>query len=294
MPDQTPYILHLALSNHARFDRSSYLMEYSGVRFKLIQQRGWKLADHLLTIIPDISPQTKQYAFQVGQELINLLSWELRSPMQLSETGARSCHIGTRLSQARPSMYKFIEILFEGNYANNSPSIIPAVNNKHQRLALGLFREARSSNNIYHAFLFYWHVIDTGRESGTEVVNRILGTHKLIKIREEIARLSLCEQSIGKYLWENMRNAIAHIQRKEPELKHLDLSNLEDRNEMVIATHIVRRIAETYIEHDLGVGKHQLYLMRKGRNGFPTYVDPQYEKEPWKWKMAYLNKPSKL
>ncbi len=119
MQSEASYILHFSLTNHARLDRPTYLMEYRGVQSKLIQERGWKWADHLLTIIPDISPQTKQHAFQIGQELVNLLSWELRSPMQLSEAGARSCHRGTRLAQIRPSIRTFPEIPFLGNFVKN-------------------------------------------------------------------------------------------------------------------------------------------------------------------------------
>lgn len=285
-----PYILHLALSNHARLDRPSYLMEYRGVQFKLVQERGWKWADHLLTIIPDISPQSRQYAFQVGQELINLLSWELRSPMQLSEAGARSCHQGTRLSKIRPSMRTFPEIPFRGNYVNNSPSIIPAADTEHQRLALGLFREACASNNDYLAFLFYWHVIETGHEKGEEIVDRLSSNKKIELVHHDIAKLSLGGRSLGEHLKENVRNAIAHIRRwsgRQP----LELSNLEQRNEMAIAARIVRSIAEEYIKHDLNVGKQNLFLMRKGRNGFPTYINPAIEKDSWAWKEAYPRKP---
>lgn len=289
MHGQASYILHLALSNHARLDRPSYLMEFRGVRFKLVQERGWKWADHLLTIIPDNSPQARQYAFQIGQELVNLLSWQLRSPMQLSEVGARSCHQGTRLAQVRPSMRVFPAILFSGNYVNNSPSIIPSVETEHQKLALGLFREARASNNDYLAFLFYWHAIETGHEKGEEVVDRLSTTNELKWVRDDIARLSLGGCSLGKHMWENVRNAIAHIRRSSGR-KSLELSNLEQRNEMAVAARVARRIAEAYIEHDLGVGKQQLFLMRKGRNGFPKYANHAKEKDPWRWKEAYPRK----
>ena len=265
-------------------------MEYRGVRFKLVQERGWKWADHLLTIIPDISPPAKQYAFEIGQELVNLLSWELRSPMQLSEAGARSCHQGMRLSQVRPSMRVFPEIQFNGNFVNNSPSIIPDVSTEHQRLALGLFREARASNNDYHAFLFYWHVIETGKEKGEEVVDRLSTSNNLKLVRDDIDRLLLGERSLGEHLKENVRNAIAHIRRWSGR-KSLELSNLVQRNEMAIAARVTRRIAEAYIEDDLSVGKQQLFLLRKGQGGFPKYTSHTMEKELWKWKEAYPRKP---
>lgn len=268
-------------------------MEYRGVRFKLVQERGWKWADHLLTIIPSCSPQTRQYAFEIGQELINLLSWQLGSPMQLSEAGARSCHQGTRLSQVRPSIRVFPNISYSGNYVNNSPSVIPVVNTEHQRLALGLFREARAANNDYLAFLFFWHVIETGHEKGEEVVERLFRNNKLRHVRDDIAKISLGGCNLGEHLKENVRNAIAHIRRRSGR-KSLELSNLEHRNEMAVTTRVARRIAEAYIEHDLSIGTQRLFLMRKGRNGFPKYIDLATEKDSWKWKEAYPRKPWRI
>jgi len=293
MRSDTSYILHFSLTNHARLDRPTYLMEYRGVQFKLVQEHGWKWADHLLTITPDISPLAKQNAFEVGQELVNLLSWQLHSPMQISEAGGWSCHRGTRLSQVRPSIRSFPEIPFGGNFVNNSPSIIPAVETEQQRLALGLFREARAANNDYLAFLFYWHVIETGRENGAEVVNRIAATNSLRLVRDDIAKLSLGNCSLGEHLKENVRNAIAHIRRYSGR-KSLELSDLSQRNEMMAAARVARRIAEVYIDHDLGVGKHHLYLMRQGRSGFPAYIDLARQKDLWKWKYAYPRKPVHL
>lgn len=293
MQSQVSYILHFSLTNHARLERPTYLMEYRGIQFKLVQERGWKWADHLLTIIPDNSLQAKQHAFEIGQELVNLLSWELRSPMQLSEAGGRSCHRGTRLTQVRPSIRTFPEIPFLGNFVHNSPSIIPAIDTEQQRLALGLFREARASNNDYLAFLFYWHVVETGQESGAKVVDRILATNKIKFVRDDIAKLSLAGCTLGEHLQENVRNAITHIRRWSGR-KSLELSNLAERSEMTITARVARRFAEAYIEHDLGVGKRRLYLMRKGRSGFPAYIDPSKEAELWRWKDAYPRKPVRI
>lgn len=293
MRNQSSYIVHFSLTNHARLDRSNYLLEYGGVQFKLVQERGWKWADHLLTIIPELSPQAEQNVFYAAQELVNLLSWQFRSPMQLSEAGGRSCLKGTRLSQVRPSIRTFPEIPFGGNFVNNSPSIIPVVDTEQQKLALGLFREARAANNDYLAFLFFWHVIETGRETGAEVVDRISKANRLALARDDIAKLSLGDCSLGEHLKENVRNAIAHIRRWSGR-KPLELSNLAQRNEMAIAARVARRIAEAYIEHDLGVGQRRMYLMRKGRSGFPVYIDPAQEKEPWKWTYAYAEKPNRI
>lgn len=289
MQGEASYLLHLSLTNHARLARSTYLMEYRGIQFKLIQEPGWKWADHLLTIVPDSSPQVQQQAFEIGQSLVNLLSWELRSPMQLSHAGGRSCPAGMRLSQVRPSIRAFPEIPFCGNFVNNSPSIIPAVDTEQQRLALGLFREARASNNDYLAFLFYWHVIETGKENGERVVDRILAANRLRSAPADIARLSLGKRSLGEHLREDVRNAIAHINRYSGR-KALELSNLSERNEMSAAARVAREIAQVYMETELGIGKRKLYLMRKGRGGFPMYVDLAKEANPWRWKDAYPRK----
>jgi hypothetical protein len=283
----------MALSNHARLDRPSYLMEYRGIQFKLVQERGWKWADHLMTIIPNLSPLSKQKAFEIGQELVNLLSWELRSPMQLSEAGSRSFNKETHLSQVKPTIRVFKDILFSGNFVNNSPSIIPYITSDHQKLALGLFREARASNNDYHAFLFYWHVIDSGSEPGEIAIERLCTSGNVKWVKDDIAKLSLDGSTLGNHLKENVRNAIAHIKRWSGR-KSLELNNLEQRNEMAISARIARRFAEAYIEYELGVGNKHLHLMRKGNNGFPQYINYEAEKEYWKWKEAYPRKPMSI
>jgi hypothetical protein len=210
---EAPYILELALSNHARLDRPSFLLEYRDIQFKVVQERGWKWADHLITITPDLSPESKQIAFDTGQELLNLLSWQLRLPMQLSEAGSGLFNKDIRLSQIRPRMRVFKDILFGGHYVNNSPSLIPNINDEHQKLALGLFREARASNNDYHLFLFFWHVIESGGEDGDKVIERLSNLGMVHWVNDDIAKLSLGGNTLGNHLKENIKNAIAHIKR---------------------------------------------------------------------------------
>ena len=230
-----------------------------------------------MTIVPNLTPQAKQIAFEAGQELVNLLSWELRSPIQLSEAGSRSFNKDIRLSKIRPSIRVFKDILFSGHCVNNSPSIIPNITSENQKLALGLFREARASNNDYHAFLFFWHVIESGCENGEKVIDRLTSSGKVRWVKDDVDKLPLGTSTLGNHLKENVRNAIAHIKRWSGR-KSLELSNLEQRNEMAVSSRIARQYAEAYIEYELGVGVSNLYLMRKGNNGFPRYINHEMRK----------------
>lgn len=281
-----PYLLHFSLSSQARLARPWYLIEYNGIRFKLVQQNEWRWADLLLTIVPTASESDRQNAFQAAQEFVNLLSWQLHAPMQLVYSGFRSCLPETRIAEVNPSILTYPRVLFNGNFVNNSPSFVPALDTEHQKLALGLFREALASNNDYFSFLFFWHVLESGRECGDIVAERIIRDHPIYGLDGDVAELSLGCHTLSYHLKENVRNAIAHIRRKSNR-RPITLSSLKERYEIAASSRIVRKIAEKYIKHELHIGSRRLYLMRKGRSGFPKYIDPSLEVNPWKWKMAY-------
>lgn len=209
--------------------------------------------------------------------------------MQITEAGGRSIDRNSRLSTIRPCFRTFPEIPFRGNFVNNSPSIIPAIENDQQRVALALFREARASNNDYLTFLFFWHVLEVGGEIGESVVDRILASGRCRLVRDDLAKLSPGNRTVGEHLREDIRNAVAHIRRHRGR-RALDFYSLAQRNEMKYAARVTHRIAESFMETELGIGQRRLYLLRRGRNGFPTYSDLQNMDNPEAFREAYPRK----
>ena len=92
---------------------------------------------------------------------------------------------------------------------------IPAIQTDEQRLALALFREAFSCNNVLLSFLLYWQIIEIAGTDAVEWVDRNWRCPpRGFQIpTEDIQRLPLSGRTLGKYLLEDGRHAIAHIRR---------------------------------------------------------------------------------
>ncbi len=78
---------------------------------------------------------------------------------------------------------------------------------------------------------------------------------------------------LGEYLRDEGRDAIVHIRRK-PGKKKLEFDKTKERHRIYTGTRIVQNVAEYYIENHLKLDK-QLYLKRKGKRGFPTFVSSE-------------------
>ncbi len=69
------YLMDIALDNAHRLRRKSYLFEYQGFRFKLVQDNPRKWSDHLLTIVPQDDHALEDRAFMTAAEFASALSW---------------------------------------------------------------------------------------------------------------------------------------------------------------------------------------------------------------------------
>jgi hypothetical protein len=150
---------------------------------------------------------------------------------------------------------------------------IPHIRTEDQRIALALFREANASNNDFLAFLFFWQVLDVGGGTPEKIVNQTF-----LKRREELRieqwhldNLPLAGRSLGSYLSDDCRHAIAHI-RRWPGKKKLDLDMAEERIRIAHSVRVIKKFAEHHIRHGLQL-RDQLVLLRPRSGGFPTFLD---------------------
>ncbi len=267
-----PYLMEISFDNDHRLKRKNYLFEYKGIRFKLIQDTPRKWADHLITILSEGDESKREEVFSIASEFISALGWQNRARVAIWEIGGRNWHKEWSLSRASSSIRTFPKIPFGGSITNCGIDIIPKIETEEQRIALTLYREARASNNNYLSFLFFWQILETGGTNAEGYVNKIYKKRpkKIRLVTKDIAKLSLQNCQLGEYFRDECRDAIAHIRRK-PGKKKLLLDNTKERHKISTDTHIIRNIAEYYIENHLKLNK-QLYLKRKGNNGFPTFV----------------------
>lgn len=267
------YLMEIAFDNSRRLRRKRYLFEYRGIRFKLVQDNPRQWADHLLSVIPSDDRIHRERVFAAASEFLSALAWENGARVMLWQAGGLSWRDDLPLRRTRPFTRDFPRIPFGGNIVGHDLLRIPEIRTNEQRIALALYREARATNNDYLSFLFYWQVLEVAGENPEQVVNKIMKRHRA-RLRLEpgyIARLPLRGQTLGGYLREDCRDAIAHIRRRRGRTP-LDLDKPSERMRLAISTHVVAAFAEEFIREGLGLTA-DLYLVRPRGGGFPVYMD---------------------
>lgn len=144
---------------------------------------------------------------------------------------------------------------------------IPHVETEQQRIALALFREAKASNNNYLSLLCFWQVLEVDGEKSRVVADRIMAQaskHPRLD-RLFIDKLPLAGRTLGAYLEEDWRHAIAHIKRWAGR-KVTDLDSLEERTLITFGARATEALAETFIRDELGLTKSAI-LVRPRRDG---------------------------
>jgi hypothetical protein len=146
---------------------------------------------------------------------------------------------------------------------------------EEQRIALALFREAFSSNKVMLSFLFYWQILEIADNKPSEWVDDLCGRLPKPDLpRRDIGQLSLGSKSLGKYLWDDCRSAIAHIKREPGRGAELKFDLAMESTRLAVSTRVVESLARLYILETLRLrGKMRL---RPGDDPvFPVFVDEE-------------------
>lgn len=247
------------------------MFEYKGVRFKLVQNNPKKWSDHLLTVLENSSESSRNVAFAAASEFLSALCWELKSRVMVSDCGGWFDQ--SALGKARPRRFASPRIPYGVSVIGHHLFTIPKIEDDNQRTALTLYREACAANNIYLSFLFYWQLLEIEKPNAINYVDNVYRKkkHELRIDGRHIASLPIGSRTLGNYLNDDCRHAIAHIKRK-PGKKVLEIDNTAERSRMLKSTWVVKAFAEHYIENDIGLSD-SLYLVRKSPNSFPVFAD---------------------
>lgn len=264
-------LLTISFDNSRRLKQKTHYFSYGDVVFKLVQDNPRKWADHLLTIVENEVDRTN--AFRAATEFMSALSWENNSAIAVWDGGYMSWHAPKTIQQARPCIFSFPKIAYQGNVTGCHISRLPLIETDYQRRALALFREARASNNDYLKFLFFWQVLEI--KAATGAVGFVDKVHKRhidqLKISGDAIRaLPLNGKTVGQYLLNDCRHAIAHLNRKPGETK-IEVDNLADRLRLAKSARVTEAFAEFYIRHELQLDK-SIYLYRTKPGTVPIYA----------------------
>jgi len=141
-------------------------------------------------------------AFETVLRFLSALSWSKRCP-------ARAELRIECTSPMRGGRSKSSPILCRGF----APSDLNTPNNSDARLAMAIYREARSVHNTSYEFLSYFKIINIVYCNGASQKDWINNTIRHLsdaKALERISQLKSLEADIGAYLYESGRCAVAH------------------------------------------------------------------------------------
>lgn len=272
------YLMHIGFDNSAKLCKNVFYFEYKGIRYKLIQNNSNKYCDVLLTVIPDEnSTELINNAYSIASEFVSALSWQLNSFAKVKYLGGWGRSKNFILKSAKCSSFSFHEIAFCGGIKNSDILSIPEVENNEQRDALILFREAKSVNNDYLSFLFFWQILEINRNDPISWINKVYrkNRNKLRISIDSIKALPLNGRKLGNYFYDDFRNAISHLFKRPKGKRKIKIDTPNDNNLISRGRWIIEEFTRFYIENELKLQK-KLYLVRKGGKGFPIYLDKEY------------------
>lgn len=104
-------------------------------------------------------------------------------------------------------------------------------------------------------------------------------------------RLPLRGRSVGRYLEDDCRHAVAHI-RRFPGIKNLDLDDWDEQLRFAISVECAEALAHAFIRHHLGMPE-SLTLVRPRAGGFPSFVE-KAALATGRFEIAYPHRPLRL
>ncbi len=270
------YLMNISFDNTSRLCRDIWYFDYKGIQFKLIQNNSPKYADVLLTIANDRKTSiTEEKAYQMAAEYLSALSWENNSKIKIGDVGGPGRPDGFSLRKAECQSFGFHKIPHFGGDNGRNIMTIPFIESDQHRIALSLFREAFGSPELFLSFLLYWQILEINKTpvEAKEWIDQVYtdSRQKLYIDNDQLKFLEQGVKSLGQCLYDDFRNAIAHIKRESPAQRSIKLDTLEESRRMHVGVRTIEKFVRYYIAKELRLSK-KLYLVRVNK-GFPTYVE---------------------
>jgi len=237
-----------------RFKNAEYVFEFEGFKYRLIRGTEEE-SDKLITIADDSSNKGTLECIERTRQLLDYLSWSLESGMQYLSASGRGFD---------QSLENFETALVGGYHSRRLPkylsdiSTIPEVTNQTQQFALSLWNEALYSNSKFLSFIDYWNIIELRPHGIPNKKNTEMAINWIDSLKEkDVFTLDRFKKSlgpsvnntVGKYLYDNGRNALLHISKpKRLERRLSDIARIEE------PLNVMRNLASYYIETELGLG----------------------------------------
>ena len=238
-----------------QLDCAEYIFTFEGREFRLVRGTATEM-DKLCTIVRGDRSESIE-AYRTALKLCDCLNWQWRGGgVRCLDGGGPGCKDETKLEDRPVSFFRARRL--HGLLVHLDR--IPSVPTQAGYLALSLMNEAAYSNSEILSIINYWKILEipgpTSQQRG-KPQNRAMNwidahAEKFYMSKLLLAELAKHKVSLGKYLYNYCRNAVAHVTHP-PTVFPSDPSQL---SVMSAASGIAARFAECYIEEVLGVRRH--------------------------------------
>ncbi|MBI3590512.1 MAG: hypothetical protein HY094_03925 [Candidatus Melainabacteria bacterium] len=227
--------------------RCEHTITFKGVELLLRPETS----DHSASVVIKLNKEIdSKKALEITRGFLSALSWIERINIKdtITTGGSSPIYVGN----SKKFDFRVYSLgIFEEEF-------LPEVSNKQQKLALALYREAQYLNSIFYQFLSFYKIINVLYKRDKDQINWINQAVKKIErgntIRtsegvDRIIELERGGKDIGKYLYVSCRCAVAHANPKN----NMNPESLEDEQKLQNDMPIIKRLAEYFIENELGI-----------------------------------------
>jgi len=251
-----PMHMIYALDADMYLDKAEYIFEFEGRKFRLVRGPEGE-TDKLCVIIQDPCDKNEEReVFESVLKLFDRLSWMWRVGIYCSSGGG----FGFRENSLNFETAK-INCFCKRNLRSliTNLSTLPDVQNETQDFALSLWNEGSYAQSPFLKFICFWRILELSPDNkkckgnpSLRAVNWINSvSYSRVYPGEELVKIIQTEKiKIGNFLYEQCRNAIAHVTRK-PTMKPY---KQEDRFKIQLAAYCVRDYAVYYMRTCLDLG----------------------------------------
>lgn len=273
------HLVQIGIDNPFRLEDDIHYFQYNTVRFKFVQLDPRQCSDVLLSLAPDYSDDEVQRVYGAAGEWVSAWSWQMKVGMTVRPIGGMGVPDDFPLKKADAKVKVFPLLPFKGYHVGHTMARIAQIESAEQRKALALYRDARSANNVLLSLLLFWQILELRGQSAVAWSNRMMEEQpgRLHKLSELAERIDMGRKSLGDYLLDDCRHAIAHITRDRGR-REIQFDNHEEDVRLRTSSRISELLARHYIDEELGVTE-SLYLVRPRGGGFPTYRSSEQLRE---------------
>jgi len=260
---------------------------YEEIDFKLI--KGTKKYQDILCCITDVesssgpSEREARRVQEIALRFLSCLSWELNIGITPSTSYGSGGWSKERGGLSRVKRCTLIPRSFRTRRVKDIVKL-PKIDDKYKANALSLFREAKATNSLYYKFLCYWKILEVYNtyrkekgihtpETSVEWINHCIDENKWILERAHFNEQLSKKKTIGKYLEDECRTAIAHVMAKYK----LAPDSGEGMSKIYTATIIIEELARIFIQQELGLkfkrdqSDNYFFLQKIRRKSIPIF-----------------------